>query len=571
MFMQRFIALAGLAGNDEPQSAPAVSKVEGRPAQPTPGGPRDSEPGPKAEKSPGLTEERLRAILDASPDAVLVVGRDGAIAEANPAGLELFEAGTTLEMAGTPLVDFVCAEQREAFGVCLEGLWRGEKSYAEFESLGRHGRRRWVEMHAAPLRGAAGEVISFLGILRDNTARRELDKQFIQAQKMEVVGHLASGVAHDFNNILGIVMGYTEILMSNMDPCSVQHEQAQTVFHTAERAAALTRQLLIFSSAQTPRPEVLDLSEVITNLDRMLRRLIGENINLVTVPEPELGRIEADTTQIEQVLMNLTINARDAMGGGGTITIETGNETVPEGSVSGTTGTDLPPGGYVYFSVKDTGAGIADEVKSRIFEAFFTTKPAGQGTGLGLATCQSIVRHWRGAITVDSTLGVGSIFKVYFPRMASSAKLEKLIERTGPAPRGSETVLLVEDEPGLLELTAIVLQRQGYTVLKASNGREALGMVQERNAGEIGLVVTDMVMPEMGGRMMADWLYAMNPGIKVLFTSGYTDCGHGGAIARDMDFIHKPYTPSALLRKMREVMDRGAIAPGAQTNPGVAA
>jgi PAS domain S-box-containing protein len=561
MFMQRFIALAGLAGRDPSDAAPPV--VEGRPAQPTPGGPAGS--------APGLTEERLRALLDASPDAVLVVGRDGAIAETNPAGIELFEAGTTEELAGTPLVDFVCAEQREAFDVCLEALWRGEKSYAEFESLGRHGRRRWVEMHAAPLRDAAGGVLSFLGILRDNTARRELDKQFIQAQKMEVVGHLASGVAHDFNNILGIVMGYTEILMSNMDPCSIQHEQAQTVFHTAERAASLTRQLLIFSSAQTPRPEVLDLSEVITNLDRMLRRLIGENINLVTLPEPELGHIEADTTQIEQVLMNLTVNARDAMASGGAITIETGNETVPEGSTSGIINPALPPGRYVYFSVKDTGAGISDEVKSRIFEAFFTTKPVGQGTGLGLATCQSIVRHWHGAITVDSTLGVGSLFKVYFPRMASSAKLEKLIDRAGPLPRGAETVLLVEDEPGLLELTAIVLQRQGYTVLKAANGREALGIVQERNAGEIGLVVTDMVMPEMGGRMMADWLYAINPGIKVLFTSGYTDCGHGGAIAKDMDFIHKPYTPSALLRKMREVIDRDTAALDAQSNSGVAA
>ena len=556
--MQRFIALAGRAGRDQSETPPPCIEgpAHGRaPASPT----------------SDLTEERLRALLDASPDAVLVVGRDGTVAETNPAGLDLFEVAATGDLAGTPLTDFVCAEQREAFGVCLEALWRGEKSYAEFESMGRHGRRRWVEMHAAPLRDSGGDVISFLGILRDNTARRELDKQFIQAQKMEVVGHLASGVAHDFNNILGIVMGYTEILMSGMDPCSVQHEQAQTVFHTAERAASLTRQLLIFSSKQTPRPQVVDLSEVIANIDRMLRRLIGENINLVTLPEPDLGYIEADTTQIEQILMNLTVNARDAMPVGGTITIETRNESVAEGDLSGPGLAPIPAGQYVSVSVTDTGGGMGEDVKSRIFEAFFTTKPVGQGTGLGLATCQSIVRHWRGYITVESGLGAGSFFKAYFPRIASSARLEKTAAHATPLPRGAETILLVEDEPGLLELTAIVLQRQGYTVLKAANGREALGIVHERQIGEIGLVVTDMVMPEMGGRMMADWLYAINPGIKVLFTSGYTDCGHGGAIEKDMDFIHKPYTPSALLRKMREVIDRDAARPALQPLTSVAA
>jgi PAS domain S-box-containing protein len=510
------------------------------------------------------SEARLRAMLDASPDAVVVAGRDGIVSEINPAGLEMLGAGATEELAGTPLEEFVCAEHREGFGVCLEALWRGEKGYAEFECIGRNGRRRWVEMHAAPVRDAGGEVVSFLGILRDNTARRELAKQFIQAQKMEVVGQLAGGVAHDFNNMLGIIMGFTEMLMNGMAPGTEQREQAEAVFHTAERAAALTHRLLIFSRKETPRAEVVDMSELIVSIDQMLRRLIGENVRLVTLPEPALCRIEADPCQIEQVLMNLTVNARDAMPGGGTITVETSNATVRGGDPAHP---NVPAGSYAVLSVKDTGGGMTDEVKSKIFEAFFTTKPAGQGTGLGLATCQSIVRQWRGYLTVESRLGAGSTFKVYFPSVAPLAKPKKPSGTPDLPPRGVETVLVVEDEPGLLALTAIVLQRQGYTVLKAANGRDALGMVHERSVGEIDLVLTDMVMPEMGGKMMADWLHAFSPGIKVLFTSGYTDCAQGGAIEAGMDFLPKPYTPSGLLSKVREVIDRGGSGPPEGVEP----
>jgi PAS domain S-box-containing protein len=513
--------------------------------------PRDSSP----------SEARLRAILDASPDCVLVVGRDGRLAEINPAGLEIFEAGSAKELAGAPLADFVSAEHRDAVAHCAEALWRGEKGCAEFESIGRRGRRRWIEMHAAPLRDAAGRVVSFLGILRDNTARRELTKQFIQAQKMEVVGHLASGVAHDFNNMLGIILGYTEMMMEGMASGSSQYEQAEAVFHTAERAAALTHQLLIFSRKETPRPRMVDMSELIVKIDPMLRRLIGENIQLVTLPEPELCRIETDPSQIEQVLMNLTVNARDAMPNGGMITIETRNATILEGDPAHP---GIPPGRYGLLSVTDTGAGMSDEVNSKIFEAFFTTKPAGKGTGLGLATCHSIVSHWRGHLEVESRLGAGSTFRVYLPSLPESAKAEKSGDSFGPAPRGVETVLVVEDEPGLLALTSIVLQRQGYTVLKAANGREALDIVHD-GPERIDLVMTDMVMPEMGGRIMADWLQTLRPGIKVLFTSGYTECSlEGAAAAAPTDFIPKPYTPSDLLRKVREVLDAAGSRDSAQ-------
>jgi PAS domain S-box-containing protein len=540
----RLLAAAGVAFGELAGSHSGTAALGGSANPPTPA----SDP----------SGARLRAMLDASPDCVIVVGRDGRLTEINPAGIEMFEAESFHDLARAPLAELVSIEQRAAFGLCVEALWRGEKGYAEFESIGRSGKRRWIEMHAAPLRDGNGRVVSFLGMLRDCTARRDLNKQFIQAQKMEVVGHLAGGVAHDFNNMLAIILGYTQMLMEGMVPGSAQYEQAEAVFHTGERAAALTHQLLIFSRKETPRPRVVDLSELIVKIDPMLRRLIGENIKLVTLPEPELCRVETDPSQIEQVLMNLTVNARDAMPNGGTITVETANAVIREGDPAHR---DIPAGSYGLLSVTDTGAGMSDEVKSKIFEAFFTTKPAGQGTGLGLATCHGIVRHWRGHLEVESRLGAGSTFRVYLPSLPASAKAEKCSAPSGLPPRGVETILVVEDEPGLLALTSIVLQRQGYTVLKAANGREALGIVYD-GAAEIALVVTDMVMPEMGGRIMADWLHAIRPGLKVLFTSGYTECSLGGAVDTEMEFIPKPYTPSELLRKVREVIDRpGAPVP----------
>jgi PAS domain S-box-containing protein len=503
-------------------------------------------------RAPDTSEARLRAMIEAAPDCVLVVGRDGRMTEINPAGLELFDAESWQELAGRPLAEFVEGEQREAFEACVEGLWRGEKGEAEFESISRSGKRRWIEMHAAPIRDGDGNILSYLGMLRDNTARRELKKQLIQAQKMEVVGHLAGGVAHDFNNMLAIILGYTEMLMEGMEAGSIQYEQAEAVFHTAERGAALTHQLLIFSRKETPRPQVVDLSELIVKIDPMLRRLIGENINLVTLPEPEVCPVKTDPSQIDQVLMNLTVNARDAMPNGGTITVETGNATIKERDPAHP---NVAPGCYAVLSVTDTGAGMSEEVKAKIFEAFFTTKPAGRGTGLGLATCHGIVSHWRGHLEVESRLGAGSTFRVYLPCLPASAKAEISCKQPEPPPRGAETVLVVEDEPGLLALTSIVLQRQGYTVLKAANGREALGIVHD-GSDEIDLVITDMVMPEMGGRIMADWLEAIQAGIRVLFTSGYTECSMDGEIDPEMEFIPKPYTPSDLLRKVREVIDR---------------
>jgi PAS domain S-box-containing protein len=520
--------------------------------------------------SPATSESRLKGLFNASPDGIVVVARDGFICEANAAALQFFEADTVRDLAAAPLGGFICPEYHGSFAACLDALWEGHKRSAEFELLGRNGARRWVDMHAAPVLGQDGQILSFVAILRDTAQRRELNKQFIQAQKMEVVGHLASGVAHDFNNLIGIIMGYSEMLIQSAAPGSHQLEDALVVFQTAERAAALTQQILIFSRNGTPEPQKVDLGAIIVQMDRMLRRLIGENITLATKPDPDLSLIEADPGQVEQVLMNLTVNARDAMQNGGALTIETSNATVTEGDPAHP---GVPPGKFVVLSVADTGDGMTEEVRARIFNAFYTTKPAGQGTGLGLSTCQSIVQFWHGYFAVESKPGAGSTFKVYLPAIARSAKADTSNpqSQSAPPPRGVETILLVEDEPGLLALTAIVLQRQGYTVLKAGNGNEALSVVHARRRGDIDLVMTDMVMPEMGGRMMAEWLRAFDPQIKVLFTSGYTDVGHGGGIEAGMDFIPKPYTPTDLLHKVREAIDRSGPKPAALSLPETAA
>jgi len=494
------------------------------------------------------SETRLRTIFEAEPDCVQVIGRDGRVTEINPAGLEMFEVDSLAEAAARPLSKFVAEAHRSDFETCVEAVWRGESKCVEFEIIGARGRRRWLEMHAAPLRDQRGEIAALLGIARDNTARRELEAQFVQAQKMEVIGRLAGGVAHDFNNMLGIMMGYSEIALSELSSKTPLYEAVETIFHTAERAAALTRQLLIFSRKQKVQPQAIDLSEMITGIDPMLRRLISENIKLVTKPEMDLGYIEADPGQIEQVLMNLTVNARDAMPNGGTITISTSNATVAESG-------ELAAGDYVVLTVADNGDGMTDEIKAKIFEAFFTTKPEGKGTGLGLATCQSIVSNWRGKMTVDSKPGAGATFKVYLPRTLNCAGPAAVSGGPRLLPRGGETILLVEDEPGLRELAATILQKQGYTILKAGNGQEALRVVRGRRGVRIDLVVTDVVMPQMGGRVMAEWLRATNPEITILFTSGYTDCGMDGPLDADIQFLQKPYTPSALVRKVREVID----------------
>ena len=330
---------------------------------------------------------------------------------------------------------------------------------------------------------------------------------------------------------------------------------AEEIGHASERAARLTQQLLVFSRKQTVQPVVLDLNAVVRDLEKMLRRLIDENIEMTIVPEEHIGRIKADSGHLGQVLMNLVINARDAMPDGGQLTIATCNITLDENDARARE--NAKSGDYVMLSVKDTGTGMTDEVKAHLFEAFFTPKPLGEGTGLGLATCKTIVQQCAGHIGFSSELGKGTIFRAYFPRVAEPLDTDAHLVKAGPVPRGTETLLVVEDDPAVRQLARGVLEAQGYNVLSAVNGQDALRVVREHNGTPISLVVSDAIMPVMGGKAMAEWLKIAYPDLKVLFTSGYTDdtITHHGVLEAGIEFLPKPYTPATLARKVRDLLD----------------
>jgi two-component system, cell cycle sensor histidine kinase and response regulator CckA len=384
---------------------------------------------------------------------------------------------------------------------------------------------------------------------------KKLEAQFIEAQKMEVIGHLASGVAHDFNNILAVIMGYSDLITSDLEPENPLRKYAEEIRHASERAAGLTRQLLVFSRKQTIQPVVLDLNAVVTDLEKMLRRLTNEHIEMAIVPGKETGRIKADSGYVGQVLMNLVVNARDAMPNGGRLSIATGNVTLDANDAHICTG--MIPGNYVMLSVTDTGTGMTEEVKRRLFEAFFTTKPAGKGTGLGLATCQTIIQQCSGHIEVQSELGKGTTFKIYLPRVEQAVPAPSEPAETSPLLRGTETLLLVEDDPSVRHLACSILEGQGYNVVRANNGQDALHVVREHKGSPIRLVVTDVIMPVMSGKVMAEWLKATYPDIKILFTSGYTDdaIAQHGVLEAGVAFLSKPYTPATLARTVRAMLD----------------
>jgi nitrogen-specific signal transduction histidine kinase/ActR/RegA family two-component response regulator len=386
---------------------------------------------------------------------------------------------------------------------------------------------------------------------------QQLETQLIGAQKMEVIGLLASGVAHDFNNILGVIMGYNDMIAARLGLDSPLREYIEESRHASERAAGLTRQLLIFSRKQTVQSAVLDLNDVVGKLDKMLRQLIDENIEMKIVPGECIGRVKADPGYVGQVVMNLVVNARDAMPHGGKLTIATSNVTLDENYAG--THANAVAGDYVMLSVSDTGTGMTAEVKKHLFEPLFTTKPLGKGTGLGLATCQIIAQQFGGHIDVYSEVGKGTTFKIYFPQITGWLTPVVWPDQTGPFPRGTETVMVVEDEPALRQLACRLLMAQGYEVLPAGNGQEALEVVRNHRGAPIRLVITDVIMPLMDGKEMAERLTAADPSLAILYTSGYTDDAiiHHGVLAADVEFLPKPYTLATLSCKVRELLDKG--------------
>jgi len=497
-------------------------------------------------------EARYRTLFDYAPDGIVIANPNGYYTDGNASICRLL-GYTHAEFIRLHSSNIVVEAEIQNIAPALIAIKARADYHREWQFKRKDG-----SVFSAEVMATAMPDGNLMAMIRDITARKKLQAQFIEAQKMEVIGHLASGIAHDFNNILGVIIGYNDMMMPELAPDSLSQKCAGEIRLAAERAAALTRQLLLFSRKQAVQPAVLNLHEVIEGMDKMLRRLIDENVELTIVPDKETGRIKADSGLIGQLLMNLIVNARDAMPNGGKLKIETANITLDEkfSHAHACTGA----GDYVMLAITDTGSGMTDEVKARLFEAFFTTKPKGKGTGLGLATCQTIVKQCGGCIEVQSELGKGTTFKIYFPRVeqpADALDMFKKLDAAKPPARGTETVLLVEDEPSVRHLACSILEAQGYNVLRAGNGQEGLRVARDCKNGPIRLVITDVIMPLMSGAVMAEWLKATYPGLKILFTSGYTDDAivEHGVLEPGVAFLPKPYTPAALARKVRAMLD----------------
>ena len=435
-------------------------------------------------------------------------------------------------------------------------LRKGELTL-EYQFQAKNGAYRWVHDEARLLRDPTGLPVEVFGAWLDITERKQLEQQFQQAQKMEAVGRLAGGVAHDFNNLLTAILGSADLVLDDLKPNAPEREEIQEIRRAALRAADLTRQLLAFSRQQVISPTVLNPNEVVANMDKLLRRLLGEDVDLRTVLTREPGSIKADPSQLEQVIVNLAVNARDAMPAGGKLTIETQNVELDQEYARDHV--SAQPGSYVMLAVSDTGSGMDAATQARIFEPFFTTKEKGKGTGLGLATVYGIVKQSGGWIWVYSEPGHGTTFKIYLPRVTEAAAPAAPSPAPSVSVRGTETVLLVEDEEMIRNLVQKVLKANGYTVLVAASGRDA-ERVAEQHDGPIHLLVTDVVMPGMNGREVAQRLAGARAGIQVLYLSGYTDDAivHHGVLEPGVAFLQKPFTPAMLGRKVREVLDSAA-------------
>jgi PAS domain S-box-containing protein len=498
------------------------------------------------------TMRQLAAIVEYSEDAIVAEDLQGVVTTWNP-GAERMYGYTAAEARGRD-ARFLLRPDEVSDNV--RRAREGFSSTYETVRLRKDGKRIDVAMTVSPIRSRAGEVIGVSTISRDITERRRLEEQLHHSQKMEAVGRLAGGVAHDFNNLLSIIVGYSYLIHSSTDGNEALRNAADQIMSAASKAGSLTRQLLAFSRKQVLRPEVVDLNDILEGLGKMLPRILGEDIDVRMIEGPQLKHLKADPSQLEQVIMNLVVNARDAMPEGGKLTIETANVYFDEDAARHH---NVRAGDYVLLAVSDTGHGMDEATRAQIFEPFFTTKEAGKGTGLGLATVYGIVHQSNGYIWVYSEVGHGTTFKIYFP--ATTAPVAQAHpEGAGElAACGNETILLVEDEAGVRDLLRHVLHDQGYKVLSASSGPEALRVVGQYD-GPIDLLLTDVIMPEMRGQQLADELLGRFPQMAVIYMSGYTDnaLDHGGVLRQGGTFLQKPFTPDEVLRRVREMLDAAA-------------
>lgn len=534
-------------------------------------------------------EAKYRTAVERMPAVTFVAALDGDANElyVSPQ-IESLLGFTQAEWLGDPVLWYrqLHPDDRERWHIEFSKTCAfGEAFRSEYRFIARDGRTVWVHGEATMVRDKQGAP-SFLqgfayditerkqaeqvmrrsheeleNLVRERTAERhKLEEQLRQSQKIEAIGRLAGGVAHDFNNLLTVIIGHAELLLTDLPDSDPRRDQLAAILSAGERAAGLTAQLLAFSRKAIIEPKVLDLNRVAESAVQMLRRIIGEDVRLVTHLARDVGKVKIDPGQLDQLLMNLAVNARDAMPRGGLLTIATANVLVPAGPAADPVG--CLPGHYVQLTVSDTGEGMSQDVREQIFEPFFTTKRLGQGTGLGLATVYGIVSQAGGSISVESEVGQGTSFQILLPAVhepgdVSDAELPRV------TPRGKETILLAEDEEGVRRLARLALEMQGYTVLEADCG-EAAVRVAASHRGPIRLLATDVVMPDFGGRQLADKIRATRPGVAVVYMSGYMDDAvvrHGIEAATDA-FLQKPFTPVSLVRKVREVIDALPRPPG---------
>ena len=505
-------------------------------------------------------ETRLESVLQSVPDVLFSMSADlSDMSYVSPASTRVFGFTPQEFMADAGLwMRLVEPNDVALVQTALDRARRGESVTVQFRMKHRDGTARWLDATVVPVHNAQGEVECLDGIARDVTEARQLETQLRQAQKMELVGQLAGGVAHDFNNVLCVILGWAEMALEDLPPDHAMSESLNEIRSAGETAKRLTRQLLSFSRQQLVEPTFIRVNDLVAGMDKMFRPLIGEHIEVSTRMDPDIGTVKMDCGQLEQVLMNLVVNARDAMPSGGSLTIETANVVLdaeyPRKAV------DVAPGEYVMVAVSDTGTGMSEAVKARIFEPFFTTKERDKGTGLGLATCYGIAKQAGGHIAVYSEEGIGTTMKVYLPRHGEAAQA---VARRGIAAiaHGVETILLVEDEPAVRRVTVRMLEAQGYRVVSTTSGEDALRIIEDAPE-PFDLLLTDVVLAGgMNGGTLAERVRALRPSLRVLFASGYTSDVTilQGLLERGVALAHKPFTAESLGQKVREVLDANSV------------
>ena len=500
------------------------------------------------------TEASFATLVEHAPVGIYRSSPEGRFLSVNAAVVRMLGYETGAQVLNLDMARDVYADAAERQRLVERDTY-SDRQYDNVEATWkrRDGRLLTVQLSVRAVRNAAGRVDYYETFVRDVTDQRRLQQQVLQSQKMEAVGRLAGGVAHDFNNLLTVITSYSDLLLEDLAPGDAKRDDLEQVRKAADGAAALTRQLLAFSRQQVVEPRVVSLNTVVEGLQKILRRVIGEDIEVTIALAPDLESVRADVGQLEQVLMNLVVNARDAMPTGGRLTVETANvEHDPEYARDREAAAVRR---FAMLAVTDTGCGMDEATKARIFEPFFTTKETGKGTGLGLATVYGIVKQAGGFIWVYSEPGQGTSFKIYLPAVDATAE-RTTGAATTPAPRGTETVLLVEDAAAVRAVTKQILERQGYTVLEAPDGEAGLRLAQ-RHRGVIHLLLTDVVMPRVGGRELAEQLARLRPDVKVLYASGYTDDSvvRHGILESGTAYLQKPFSPESLARKVRDVLD----------------